>query len=63
MCNLLMVSSLSQDEWELNQGCLYDVSFLRDRVFEYTDDGIEQQFMGDDGPDFDELRKLPCLFT
>ena len=63
MYNLLMVSSLSQDEWELNQGRLYDVSFLRDRVFEYTDDGIEQQFIGDDGPDFDELRKLPCLFT
>ena len=63
MYNLLMVSSSSQDEWELNQGRLYDVSFLKDRVFEYTDDGIEQQFIGDDGPDFDELRKLPCLFT
>ncbi len=63
MYNLLMVSSLSQDEWELNQGHLYDVRFLRDRVFEYTDDGIEPQFIGDDGPDFDELRKLPCLFT
>ena len=63
MYNLLKVSSQSQDEWEQNQGHLYDVSFLSGRVFEYTDKAIEHQFTGSDGPDFDALRKLPCLFT
>ena len=60
MYNLLKVSSQSQDEWEQNQGHLYDVSFLSGRVFEYTDKAIEHQFTGSDGPDFDALRKTSC---
>lgn len=65
MYNLLMKSSLdyNENEWEEGQGRLYDVSFLRGRVFEYTDEAIKEQFTGSDGPDFDALMKLPCLFT
>lgn len=63
MYNLLKVSSQSYDEWELNQGRLYDVSFLIGRVFEYTDEAIKGQFTGSGGPDYDALAKLPCLFT
>lgn len=63
MYNLLKVSSRSYDEWEQNQGRLYDVSFLIGRVFERTDEAVEQQFTSDDGPDFDALKNLPCLFT
>ena len=36
MYNLLMKSSWYYNEWEDNQGRLYDVSFLAGRVFEYT---------------------------
>ena len=63
MYNLLKVSSQSQDEWEQNQGRLYDVSILSGRVFEYTDEAVERQFTGIDGTDFDALMKFPCLFT
>ena len=63
MYNLLKVSSQSQDRWEQNQGALYDVSFLRGRVFEHTETSIEEQFTGTDGPDFDALMTFPCLFT
>ena len=63
MYNLLKVFSQSQDEWEHNQGHLYDVSFLSGRVFQYTDEAIKWQFTGSDGPDFDALMKLSCLFT
>ena len=63
MYNLLKVSSQSHDEWEQNQGRLYDVSFLIGRVFEYTDEAPKQQFTSGDGPDFEALMKLPCLFT
>ena len=63
MYNLLKKSSFSHDEWEYNQGRLYDVGFLEGRVFEYTDETIKEQFTGSDGPDFDALMKLPCLFT
>ena len=63
MYNLLKVSSQSQDEWDQNQGRWYDVSFLNGRVFEHTDEAIKQQFASSDGPDFDALMKLPCLFT
>ena len=60
MYNLLKKSSPSQDEWEQNQGRLYDISFLSGRVFEYTEEAIERQFTG---IDFDALMKFPCLFT
>ena len=63
MYNLLKVSSQGHDEWEQNQGSLYDVSFLIGRVFEHTAEAVKQQFTGGDGPDFDALMKLPCLFT
>ena len=63
MYNLLKRSSQSQDEWELNQGSSYDVSFLSGRVFEYTPEAIEPLFTSIDGIDFDALIKLPCLFT
>ena len=63
MYNLLKVSSQSQDEWEQNQGYLYDVSFLSGRVFEYTDEALKRQFTGIDGTDFGALMKFPCLFT
>lgn len=60
MYNLLKKSSQSRDEWEQNQGRLYDISFLCGRVFEYTEEAIERQFTG---IDFDALMKFPCLFT
>ena len=50
MYNLLKRSSWNHDEWEQNQGQLYDVSFLRDRIFEHTDEAIKGQFAGVNGP-------------
>ena len=63
MYNLLMKASWSQDEWEVNEGTRYDVSFLGDRVFEYTEDWIKERFTASQGPDFSSLMRLPCLFT
>lgn len=65
MYNLLMKSSSSFDEWENNQDTPYNVSRIFDgsRVLEYTDDAIREQYTRDGLPDFDEMRKLPCLFT
>ena len=63
MYNLLKVSSLTQDEWEQNQGLLFDVSFLNGRVFQYTDEALKERFTAGSGPAFDALMKLPCLFT
>ena len=63
MYNLLMKSSVHYNEWEENQGRLYDVRFFSGRIFEYTAATIEQQFTAGGSPDFDALMKLPCLFT
>ncbi|MCY3959943.1 MAG: toll/interleukin-1 receptor domain-containing protein [Chloroflexi bacterium] len=65
MYNLIMQSSISYNEWEANEGRPCDVSFLSGRIFEYTDDAIEQQFRPNQNemPDFDALIELPCLFT
>lgn len=63
MYNLLMKSSWEYSEWEENQGRLYDVSRLVERIFEYTAETIEEQFTANGGPDFEALVKLPCLFT
>ena len=63
MYNLLMKSYWPDEEWEQSQGRLCDVSFLTERVFEYTEETLKQQFTGPDGPDYDALIKLPCLFT
>ena len=63
MYNLLKIYSQSQEKWEQNQGQLLDISFLIGRIFEHTEDAIKQEFTGDSGPDFDALKKLPCLFT
>ena len=63
MYNLLMKSSLDYSEWEENQGRLYDVTRIVERIFEYTDDAIAEQFTANGVPDFDALTKLPCLFT
>ena len=60
-----MQYSATFNEWESNDGRRFDASFLKSRVFEYTDEAIKQQYTepisGD--PDFDALMKLPCLFT
>ena len=50
-------------EWQENQGRLYDVSLLTDRIFEHTEDDIKEKFTSPDGPNFDALKRLPCLFT
>ena len=42
MYNLLKMSSIIEDEWEQNQANPYDISFLNGRIFEYTDEEIEQ---------------------
>ena len=63
MYNLLKVFSQGQERWEQNQGRLYDVDFLRGRVFEHTDEAIKGQFTVGDRPDFEALMKLPCVFT
>ena len=63
MYNLLKASPWGQDRWEQNQGRLYDIGFLRGRVFEHTDEAIKGRFTVMDRPDFDALMKLPCLFT
>ena len=63
MYNLLMMSSVHYNEWEENQGRWYDVGLLAGRISEYTVKAIEEQFTAADGPDFDALAKLPCLFT
>ena len=64
MYNLLVIQGWDKDEWERNQGRMYEVESLVDRVFEWTDDSIKEQFRDANGcPDFDALIKLPCLFT
>ena len=64
MYNLLMKSSWNYSEWEENQGRLYDVSLLAERIREYTaEDIIREQFTASGAPDFDALIRLPCLFT
>lgn len=66
MYNLLVMSSISYDEWERNQGRWYDLSFFeeRNRVLSYTDSAVKEKFTGTDGrADFDALIALPCLFT
>ena len=63
MYNLLMKSSVDYNEWEENQGRLYDVRFFAGRIFEHTEATIKEQFTAGGGPDFDALMKLPCLFT
>ena len=50
MYNLLKRSSQNQDEWEQSQDRLHDASFLRDRIFEFTDDVISGQFGGKGQP-------------
>ena len=63
MYNLLMKFSGHFNEWEENQGRLYDVSFFAGRIFEHTAPTIQRQFTADGDPDFEVLMKLPCLFT
>lgn len=63
MYNLLMRSSWDYNEWEENQGRLYDVRFLAGRVFEYTTEAIKERFSANGTPDFDALIQFPCLFT
>ena len=63
MYNLLKWGNIDFDLWERNQGALFDVSFLRDRMFEHTDKAIKERFTSNDDPDFDALMKHPCLFT
>ena len=53
--------SESQDDWERNQGSLHDISFLTGRVFEYTDEAIQQLFTSINGTDFDAMAKLPVF--
>ena len=63
MYNLLMMVPDSTDIWRANQGRRFNINFLKDRVFEHTSDSVKQIFTNTDGPDFEALRKLPCLFT
>ena len=63
MYNLLMMVSDGNDVWQANQGRPFNINFLRDRVFEYTSDATKQKFTNPDGPDFEALKELPCLFT
>ena len=63
MYNLLMMFSDGDDVWQANQGRLFNIHFLRDRVFEHTSDDIIKKFTNPDGPDFEALKELPCLFT
>lgn len=62
--NLLIQGSSEYSEWEKNQGRLYDVSLLAERIREYTSEAvIKEKFTASGDPDFDELKQLPCLFT
>ena len=66
MYNLLMRSSWNFDEWEKHQGSLCDVSFISERVLktsEYTEETVVKKFSSNDGPDWEALKGLPCLFT
>ena len=64
MYNLLVIQGREKDEWERNQARMFEISSLGERVFEWTDDSIAEQFRDANGkPDFDALIKLPCLFT
>ena len=68
MYNLLMRSSMDQNQWKANQGRPYDVRLFSDRspgdrVLEYTADAIKQRFTRNGVPDFGALKELPCLFT
>ena len=63
MYNLLVKLSGHYNEWEENQGQIFDVSFLARRIFDYTAEAIKQRFNANDRPEFDSLTKFPCLFT
>lgn len=63
MYNFLIKASQDYNEWEENQGRLYDVRLLARRIFEYTAEAIKERYTANGGPDFDALLKLPCLFT
>ena len=57
MYNLLMVG---RDEyWEKNELINYEMG----RIFQYTDRDVIERYQGPDGPNFDELKELPCLFS
>ena len=63
MYNLLMMISDGNDVWQANQGRQFNIHSLRDRVFEHTSDAMKHKFTNPDGPDFEALKELPCLFT
>ena len=63
MYNLLMKSYNDPDMWRSNQGRPFNVSFLRGRMLEYTDEAIKHRFDLHGTPDFEALMRLPCLFT
>ncbi len=58
-----MRSSWNQDEWEKHEGSWCDLSFIQDRLFEYTPQRLIEQFQTAQGPDYQALMRLPCLFT
>ena len=64
MYNLLVIQGWDKDEWERNQGRMYEVGGFEERVFEWTDNSIKEKFRDANGqPDFNALIKFPCLFT
>ena len=64
MYNLLVIQGQDKDEWQRNQGRMYERDNFLERVFQRTDEAISNQFKKASGePDFGALVKLPCLFT
>ena len=64
MYNLLIKADKNHDYWGKNQTHSVYLDYFFDRIFEYTDEDIEKKYKSPGGhPDFDALKKLPCLFT
>ena len=59
MYNLLITCDDNQDYWENNQ----TFPIYKNRILIHTDEKIKESFQRNGHPDFDKLKKLPCLFT
>ena len=60
MYNLLLYGHTDYHDWENNRAFRMEIGW----VFRSTHDDIKNLYRGSDQePDFDALRKLPCLFT
>ena len=63
MFNLLVQIDHDESKWDDNHSQWYDISHIRNRLFEYTATAVKDSFSTAEGPDLQALTALPCLFT